>query len=165
MAELGRPTVYEGETTCNKVLEYIEQCKDYKEKIVRSSYRSRRLEDRDEDGEIPETETENYDYKFKVKLPTMGGLAVFLGVSRGLIYEWEKTYPEFLRVLEQMRAEQEDRLLNNGLSGDYNSTISKLVLSKHGYREGFEHGGLDGGPIKVEETTKAKIEDALGKLT
>ena len=40
--------------------------------------------------------------------------------------------------MESLGAEQEDRLINNGLSGDYTSPISKLLLSKHGYSEKVE---------------------------
>jgi hypothetical protein len=39
---------------------------------------------------------------------------------------------------------QEQRLLNKGLDSGYNSTIAKLVLSKHGYRDSQELTGKDG---------------------
>ena len=45
---------------------------------------------------------------------------------------------EFSAIIEQLQAEQEDRLINNGLSGNYNPTIAKVLLTKHGYREGVD---------------------------
>ena len=36
-------------------------------------------------------------------------------------------------------SKQADRLLNNGLSGNYNPTIAKVMLTKHGYREGIDN--------------------------
>ena len=51
------------------------------------------------------------------------------------MYDWEKKYPEFLYILEAIKLEQQKVLLNKGLSGDFNSAITKLVLGKHGYHE------------------------------
>lgn len=86
---------------------------------------------------------EMYDNRLKVKLPTIEGLAVYLGVHRDTIYEWSKLYPEFSDILEELRATQADRLMNNGLSGDYNSTIAKVLLTKHGYndKQELQHSG------------------------
>lgn len=79
-----------------------------------------------------------------VNLPSLEGLALYLGVSRKTLYNW-KEYGEkedatdiqkqFLYIFERLLASQSNRLLNNGLSGVYNPTITKLLLSKHGYVE------------------------------
>ena len=37
-----------------------------------------------------------------------------------------------------LRAKQCVKLLNSGLSGDYNPFIAKALLSKHGYKDGSE---------------------------
>lgn len=74
--------------------------------------------------------------KLKVKLPTIEGFAQFIGVNKTSLYEWEKKYPQFSNALDKIRQEQQQRLLDNGLSGDYNPTIAKLILSaNHGMRE------------------------------
>jgi len=73
-----------------------------------------------------------------VKLPTKGGLAIALNCSRETLYAWAKEYPQFSDIMEAMGAIQEDRLLNNGLAGTYNPTIAKVLLTKHGYREGID---------------------------
>jgi DNA-packaging protein gp3 len=70
-----------------------------------------------------------------VKLPSVAGLAVNLKLARSTIYEWAKSHTEFSDMLERILAEQEKRVLENGLSGEYNATIAKLVLAKHGYRD------------------------------
>lgn len=82
--------------------------------------------------------TELYKSKLNVNIPTKGGLARHLGVARETLYDWAKKYPEFSDIMEALGAKQEDRLINNGLSGDYNPTIAKVLLTKHGYREGIE---------------------------
>lgn len=77
-----------------------------------------------------------YEKKIKVQLPTIEDFAVFLNVDKTTLYEWGKKYKEFSYALEKIRAEQQKRLLQFGLSGDYNSMIAKLILSaNHGMRE------------------------------
>lgn len=71
-----------------------------------------------------------------VKLPTMEGLASHLDVNKTTLYEWEKDHARFSNALDRVRTEQHDRLISSGLSGAYNSTIAKLVLSSnHGYTD------------------------------
>lgn len=74
--------------------------------------------------------------KKEVRLPSIEGLAVYLNLSRNTIYEWCKEHSEFSDIIEVLKAKQAEKLLNNGLSGTYNPTISKVLLTKHGYREG-----------------------------
>lgn len=82
---------------------------------------------------------EHYDDmgKLQVELPSIEGLALFLGVGRPTIYKWKDETGEFneqfIDILEEVLASQAKRLLNQGIAGNYNSTISKLILGKHGY--------------------------------
>lgn len=76
-----------------------------------------------------------YRTRFVVNLPSVAGLAVYLKVARSTVYEWAAIHKQFSDILEQILAEQERRLISNGLSGDYNANIAKLVLGKHGYHE------------------------------
>jgi F0F1-type ATP synthase gamma subunit len=79
---------------------------------------------------------DEYDEKRRVHLPKIEAFAQFLGVNKTTLYEWEKDHPEFSNALEKIRTEQLERLVDNGLSGAYNSTIAKLMLSSnHGMRE------------------------------
>lgn len=71
----------------------------------------------------------------QVKLPSIEGLAVFLHVGRPTIYDWKEKFQEFSYIVEEILAEQADRLLNNGLSGRYNASITKLLLNKHGHSD------------------------------
>lgn len=109
----GRPTVY-NEELLEKAREYLTLCKDIEE---------------DKENKI----------KASVKLPTKGGLAVHLDVSRETLYAWSKEHKAFSDIMERLGAIQEDRLLNKGLSGDYSPIIAKVLLTKHGYREGIDN--------------------------
>ena len=68
-------------------------------------------------------------------LPSLSGLALYLGIARETLYNWQKSDQEFLDILEELRCTQEILLLNNGLKGKYNSTITKMMLTKHGYSD------------------------------
>ena len=119
----GRPTKYKEEFV-DKVEEYLQQCQDeyydYKKSWSSSS----------------KGESGSQEQKIKVKLPTIEGFARFLGVNKTTIYEWIKEHNKFSNAIEAIQVEQQQRLLNKGLSGDYNQTIAKLILSSnHGMVE------------------------------
>jgi len=70
-------------------------------------------------------------------IPSVAGLAICLNVNRSTIYEWADgdKHPEFSNTLSALSDFQEMHLLNNGLNGTFNSTITKLILTNHGYSE------------------------------
>ena len=119
----GRPTEYSQEIL-NKTVEYIDSCEDEDIQKVKQSN--------------SEKGYEMYENKLRVNLPTIEGLARYLKVSVKSLYNWEKEHEEFLQVMGDLRAKQAESLINNGLSGDYNPTIAKVLLTKHGYREGID---------------------------
>lgn len=120
----GRPTKYKKEYI-GKAQEYLAECTD---------------------DEFERGEDRNVMYKIRVKLPTIEGFARFLGVNKTTLYEWSKEYPEFSNALEEIKTEQQERLINNGLNGDYNPTIAKLMLSSnHGMKEKSEQDITTGG--------------------
>src|SRR3990167_2228111 len=117
----GRPTEY-SEEYIKKIDEDLESRQDESVSMVKQS--------NEEKG------YEMYENKLKVKLPTIEGFARFIDTDKGLLYDWEKIYPEFHHALSKIRVEQFERLINAGLSGDYNSNIAKLILSSnHGMSE------------------------------
>lgn len=94
--------------------------------------------------------------KLKVKLPTIEGFAAFVGVNKTTLYEWSKVHPEFSNALDKIKTEQQKRLVNSGLSGDYNSTIAKLVLSAN-------HGMSEKTESKVEHSGGVSLTDLFNK--
>lgn len=69
-------------------------------------------------------------------LPKIEGYALFLGVNKSSLYEWEEKYDDFSDALQKIRAEQHNTLVDRGITGEFNSTITKLMLShNHGYTE------------------------------
>lgn len=145
--EEGRPTKYDPEF-CRKVDEYLSSNQDEEVKVVKQV--------NEEKG------YEIYDTKFKVKLPTIEGFALFLNVSKKSLLNWEKEYPEFLHALDKIRAEQHNRLVNSGLSGEYNPTIAKLILSSnHNYKERSEQENTGEVLIKGAKELASKLDQVL----
>jgi hypothetical protein len=89
-------------------------------------------------------------------LPTIEGLALKLHINRDTIYDWEKVpahkttdegnalefnqdanlRQSFSDIVNDIRAAQAEKLIQNSLAGRYNPTIAKLILSgKHNYVE------------------------------
>lgn len=80
--------------------------------------------------------TNTFERRVTVRLPSVEGLALHLGVNRSTIYEWRDKHPEFSNTLEEIDLLQKKMLIECGLSNDYNPTIVKLMLSSnHGMSE------------------------------
>lgn len=123
----GRPTKYKQEYI-DKVDEYLAECQDEEKKVVKQA----------------SEKYEMYDNKLKVNLPTVEGYALYIGVPKRTIYEWKDKHEEFSHSLEKIVEEQRKRLINMGLSGDYQATIAKLILSSN-------HGMSDRGVLTTED--------------
>lgn len=148
----GRPPIYSDEII-TKTREYLESCgveEDTFEKFTSDS---------------PKSSSVGHDRVLRVKLPSIEGLAVHLRISRETIRVWAKEknedgtlkYPEFSGIIEELMAKQAEMLTNRGISGDFNPTITKLLLTKHGYRDNLALSDPDGGPVQVVPITGMKI--------
>jgi len=146
----GRPTEY-NEEMLKKAQEYIEMCND--DEIQQTIGMSSKG-------------TELFKNKVIVNIPTIEGLAYELKVHKDTIYEWCKVYKEFSVVIDELRAKQARELINKGLSGDYNPTIAKVLLTKHGYREGIDAttNNKDVGNVLLNPVTQALAQEYENKL-
>lgn len=118
-AKRGRPSAYDPKFV-EEAYKYLERCQD-----IEDEYHKTR-------GEKSDT----YERVLTVKLPTHEGLALFLNASVKTLYTWAETHEDFLQALDDIKTAQKERLIEKGLSGDYNSTIAKLILSSnHDMRE------------------------------
>ena len=140
---VGRPTGYKP-AILEQAQEYLKNCVDEEEDWIKSK------------GDKSTT----YEHRVKVDLPSIEGLARYLGVARSSVYKWSEENPEFSDILEDILAEQANRLMNMGLSGDYNSTIAKLILTKHGYTDKTDLTS-GGQPIVEDEETRLLAKQAI----
>lgn len=137
----GRPIEYDYERLGPLIEEYINKCVDEVEEYHKTR------------GE----KSDSYERLVRVKLPTIEGLALYLGIDKTTVYEWEKTYTEFSHDVKRVRALQAERLINSGLSGDYNPMIAKVLLTKHGYNDKTDINLRD----TSEEPTDDELRDAI----
>ena len=73
-----------------------------------------------------------------MRLPTIAGLAVFLGVHRDTLYEWAKHYPEVQDLMDSIVERQRAQLMEDGLYGgkEVNATMAIFLLKAlHGLKE------------------------------
>lgn len=70
-------------------------------------------------------------------VPSLEGFAIYLGIHSSTVYEWlkEPDKEEFSDIVERIMDTRAQMLQNKGLEGVFNSNITKLLLSKHGYVE------------------------------
>lgn len=71
------------------------------------------------------------------EIPSVVGLAAVLGVGKSTIYDWsdQEDKAKFSDMLDKLQSKQHQVLINNGLNGEFNAAITKLVLTKHGYHD------------------------------
>ena len=88
-------------------------------------------------GELLE-KAEEYVYDFRANedvVPSVAGLACYLEISRSSLYNYKDENARFLDIVERVELLQEKMLVNGGLMGDFNPTIAKLMMTKHGYSD------------------------------
>ena len=90
-------------------------------------------------------------------IPSIEGLALFLNLARSTIYDWsgQESKKEFSDIIEAILALQGRTLLNGSLRGKLNPVIAKVILSKHGYREGTD---------VHDESAKTQIDELRKEL-
>jgi hypothetical protein len=71
-------------------------------------------------------------------IPSIEALSLYIGITRPTLYTWMKENEEYLYIVNTLKDKQAQELLNNGLNGSFNSTITKLILNKHDYTEKSE---------------------------
>lgn len=126
----GAPTKYDPVLTIAATRKYIDASVDtYEAQVVEMPPSAIDLEE--DENALPRTTMGPVE--FKVKLPTLEGLAATLKIHKDTIQEWKKLYPEFSVLVVELLSKQGEALIRNGLNGKYNSTIAKLILTKHGY--------------------------------
>ena len=100
-------------------------------------------------------------------VPTVVGLASYMGIGKSTIYDWLKYAKEaekghylhsFSDIVMEISEKQEQILVNKGLQGEFQSKIAGMMLSKHGYFESKDH-------VHTESTERKKtIKDYYAVL-
>lgn len=78
---------------------------------------------------------------------TVVGLCLHIGIAKSTCYRWiEEGKLEFKDIVDTVADLQEKKLVTNGLTNEFNASITKLLLTKHGYTD----------KVETDITTKGK---------
>lgn len=81
-------------------------------------------------------------------IPSLVGMCRVINRGKSTIYDWAKDpEKEFSDIVQALNELQEEILANKGLVGDFNASITKLIMTKHGYSDKQE----------VQQTTKLSL--------
>lgn len=120
---------------------------------------------------LTEDYIKNYWRKYDDPVPSIAGLACVLGIPRERInqYAADEDKEEFYIMHRTILALQEKRLLSGGLRKLFDSSITKLMLGKHGYHDKQDStlSGPDGGPVQsiTRTVVDPKHKTKRGKKT
>lgn len=96
---------------------------------------------------------ERYLYEWQLigdVIPSRVGLCCWLEICKQTSYEWEK-HTKFLATLRAVDTLQEHTSLNRGITGEFNATITKLILANHGYSDKQQT------EVKANQNTKVEL--------
>ena len=82
-----------------------------------------------------------------MRIPTVEGIALKLGISKKTLYNWAKKNPEFLHALDYLKMKQKECLTEIGIFGgkEINASIVQLLLKvNHNMSE------VPTGPARIE---------------
>jgi len=120
-----RPTTRKEEYT-EMVDQYLEQCRDEYIERTKTEWKGSITKERQIVVKLPTQEW--YYMRLNGKYNTTIAISTWK--------DWKSKHRQFSDALERIHLEQRTRLLDNWLSGSYNSTIAKLILSaNHGMSE------------------------------
>jgi hypothetical protein len=102
----------------------------------------------------------NWQNTGKDVVPSIVGLCSYINVAKSTIYKWaDENKGNFSDIVSQINESQEQHLMGGGLKGDYNASIAKLMLTKHGYHDKVEQDNKssDGSmsPINADDLVDA----------
>lgn len=107
----------------------------------------------------------NYELVFREEgdiIPSIEGLAYYLNIARSTLYKYEDEDAEFSDIVERVKTLQGKMLISGGLVGDFNASITKVILTKHDYsdKQEIDHKSSDNSmKPTVIELVAPKFED------
>lgn len=96
-------------------------------------------------------------------IPSVVGLASVLNRAKSTLYRWaQKEGHPFCDILELCMEKQEQVLFSKGLTNDFNASIVKLALGKHGYHDKQDQTltGPNGGPLEVDTQITVELVES-----
>ena len=109
-------------------------------------------------NEEMQAKADEYLGTYQTAIPSRQGLALHLDVANSTVDKWDKEHPDFSGTLERIKNIQFTKALDGGITGDYNSTIAKLVLHNHGLSDKIEVDNVSSdGSMATGKHTKIEL--------
>lgn len=97
-------------------------------------------------------------------IPSVVGLCSYIDRSRSVVYVWaEDENRGFKDILSKLKEVQLLNLMNKGLTSEFNSTITKLILTKHGFSDKVDTDVTSGGKAVQNEWHIHPVTNDNGK--
>lgn len=116
-------------------------------------------------GYLEQLKPDVYDEVSKtwdLDLPSIASFAGYLGLSRETVHTWAKDpeKKEFSDIYLDILRKQEEVITRGSMGGRYNPTITKLLLTKHGYSDKTETDITSAGEkLEASPPSTALIEE------
>jgi hypothetical protein len=108
-------------------------------------------------------------------VPTVAGMAVYIGVSRRTITNWknpdkfgdDENFNDFQNVYDLLKGIYETNLVNKGLTAEYQPMIVKVLLAQLGYSDSTKidntssDGSMTPAPVVDKEVVSALIDKLI----
>lgn len=94
-------------------------------------------------------------------MPSIVGMAIVLNISKSTLYDWaDQEGNAFSDILDECMDNQELTLFNNALTNQFNASIAKLALGKHGYHDKADNtiAGPGGTPVQIAEVQRTIVD-------
>lgn len=96
-------------------------------------------------------------------VPSVVGLCKVIGRARSTVYQWAQNPDSGIAdILEAINENQELETFNKALKGEYNATIAKLLLGKHGYHDKQDTEIV--GKIDYSDISDTELDNRLKAL-
>lgn len=92
--------------------------------------------------------------------PSAIGMCDVINVAKSTVYDWAKRDDNcFSDILDKINDRQQLVAFNKGMKNEYNASLVKLLLGKHGYhdKQDSTHSGPDGNPIEIDHQWQINI--------
>jgi len=97
----------------------------------------------------------DYKTKHKHKIPSIVGLCRVTNIAISTAYKWaEEKDSDFSYITGKIMEYQQFDLIDGGLDNTFNPTITKLLLTKHGFTDKSEVRA------EIQELQKVELVDA-----
>ncbi len=109
---------------------------------------------------------ENFNETYGDAVPMVVGLCKVINRSKATIYNWAKDddKPEFLDILSAIEEMQHVGLVNGGLKNQFNSAITKMMMTKHGYSDSIKQEISNPDGSLTQEINDQDFKDKLEEL-